>query len=135
MDDKYVETARGLRTDPSVHYNCAQAVLVTFAEDCGITREKAVSLGAHFGGGMKMGSVCGAISGGTMVIGMLGGGDAQYRDFMQSMKEDHGGAVNCSELLAKADESGCIRKEYCDDLVCGAVENIVRIMDLMETNR
>ena len=28
----YVEKARALRADPAVHYNCCQAVLVTFAD-------------------------------------------------------------------------------------------------------
>ena len=31
----YVEKARALRADPAVHYNCCQAVLVTFADRLG----------------------------------------------------------------------------------------------------
>ncbi len=135
MTEQYIETVRSLRGDPSVHYNCAQSVLITFSEKCGITQEQAASIGAHFGGGMKMGSLCGAITGGTMVIGMLGGGDEKYRDFLQAMKEVSGGAVNCRELLANADGAGCGRKVYCDGLICEAVENIARIMDLQETNQ
>ena len=35
----YVEKARALRADPAVHYNCCQAVLVTFADRLGLTPE------------------------------------------------------------------------------------------------
>ena len=44
----YVEKARALRADPAVHYNCCQAVLVTFADRLGLTPEQANALGAHF---------------------------------------------------------------------------------------
>ena len=37
----YVEKARALRADPAVHYNCCQAVLVTFADRLGLTPEQA----------------------------------------------------------------------------------------------
>ena len=42
----YVEKARALRADPAVHYNCCQAVLVTFADRLGLTPEQANALGA-----------------------------------------------------------------------------------------
>ena len=41
----YVEKARALRADPAVHYNCCQAVLVTFADRLGLTPEQANALG------------------------------------------------------------------------------------------
>ena len=41
----YVEKARALRADPAVHYNCCQAVLVTFADRLGLTPEQAVYIG------------------------------------------------------------------------------------------
>lgn len=63
----YVEKARALRADPAVHYNCCQAVLVTFADRLGLTPEQANALGAHFGSGMRHGSTCGAVSGALMV--------------------------------------------------------------------
>ena len=75
MENKYLDRAKALREDPNVHYNCAQAVTATFAEECSLTREQAIKLGAHFGSGMKMAATCGAITGALMVIGLLGGGD------------------------------------------------------------
>ena len=34
MENKYLDRAKALREDPNVHYNCAQAVTATFAEEC-----------------------------------------------------------------------------------------------------
>ena len=46
-----LETARALRTNPNRHYNCCQAVLVSFCPEIGLSEEAALALGAHFGGG------------------------------------------------------------------------------------
>ena len=45
---KNLENAKIIRNDPDVHYNCAQAMLCAFAEDCGLTREQACGSGANF---------------------------------------------------------------------------------------
>lgn len=60
---RYLDRARELREDPDVHYNCAQSVLIPFAEEAGLTAEQANAITANFGSGMKIGSVCGAITG------------------------------------------------------------------------
>ena len=75
--NKYVKRAEQFRNDPSIHYNCAQAVLVAYAAECGISEGKAFQMGEHFGGGMRMAATCGAITGGLMVLGMLGGTEDQ----------------------------------------------------------
>ncbi len=63
----------------SEHFHCSQAVLAAFSEECGITEEQALKLGACFGSGMRKGEVCGACTGALMVLGLLYG---------QSDKED-----------------------------------------------
>ncbi len=45
MENKYLDRAKALREDPNVHYNCAQAVTATFADECGMTREAGDSAG------------------------------------------------------------------------------------------
>ena len=37
--------------------HCSQAVLAAFADDCGLTEEQALRLGACFGSGMRKGEV------------------------------------------------------------------------------
>ena len=44
-------------------YNCAQSVLVPFADVLGIAEETLFKMGANFGAGMRTGSVCGAVTG------------------------------------------------------------------------
>ena len=66
------EDMAALRGCAEKHYNCAQAVLIPFAEDMGITRERAEALALDFGGGMGCGSVCGAVTGALMALGGLG---------------------------------------------------------------
>lgn len=112
----YVEKARALRADPAVHYNCCQAVLVTFADRLGLTPEQANALGAHFGSGMRHGSTCGAVSGALMVLGLL----AAMRSSPPHCSETSGtrhGALDCADLLRASKERGELRKDHCDSLV------------------
>ena len=73
----YLEKAKELRAITEIHYNCAQAVIVPFAKDAGMTDEAAYNVAANFGAGMKMASICGAITGGLMVLGLFGLDDAR----------------------------------------------------------
>ena len=55
-------------------YNCAQAVMVAFADLTGLSEEFSAKLSCSFGGGMgRMREVCGAVSGMLMVAGLLYG--------------------------------------------------------------
>jgi len=51
-------------------YNCAQAVLFSFCDDLGLDKDKAPKIACGFGAGMgRKEEVCGAVSGGILVIG------------------------------------------------------------------
>ena len=50
--------------------NCAQAVLTFFAGDYGLSEADALRIAAGFGSGMRMASVCGAVTGAIMVLGL-----------------------------------------------------------------
>ena len=55
-------------------YNCAQAVLLSYADELKFSKELAQKLAAGFGGGMgKTQETCGAVTGAIMVLGMLKG--------------------------------------------------------------
>lgn len=55
-------------------YNCAQAVLVPFADRFGLDRDMAFKIATPFGGGMgHTGQICGAVSGALMAIGLAQG--------------------------------------------------------------
>lgn len=115
------EQAQMLRDDQSVHYNCCQAVLIPYAEECGLTPEQAGRLGSHFGGGMRHGGTCGAVSGAMMVLGMRGKGEEQARELLRRFQEKNT-CLDCARLLKKAAEEGEPRKTHCDRMVAQAVE-------------
>lgn len=52
-------------------FGCAQAVLAAFCEDFGLDVETALKISTGFGSGMgRMCEVCGALTGGFMVLGL-----------------------------------------------------------------
>jgi len=55
-------------------YNCAQSVLLAFAEELGMDWETAARLSSSFGGGMgRLREVCGAVSAMFLIAGLLRG--------------------------------------------------------------
>lgn len=75
------------------------------AEQMGMDYETAVKVSAGFGGGMYLGSVCGAVTGGIMAIGLKHGGLGPSsmrtaivaRDFADRFKALHQ-SIRCPEL-------------------------------------
>ncbi len=126
--EEYLDRAMEHWNGPAGHHNCAQSVLHPFAEDCGISEQKADQLTSQFGSGMKMGGCCGAITGGLMAIGMLGGGDSEYRVFMDRMRKKHHNLVNCSDILKKDKAPAGDFRSACDRMVSDAVENVCYCM-------
>lgn len=122
-----LERTAQLRADTSVHYNCCQAVLVPFCEECGIDADTAYRLGTHFGNGMKMGATCGAITGALMVLGMADAGPDKAKALREKMKERHS-ALDCATLLQQARDQGLVRKEHCDGMVFEAVELLEELL-------
>ena len=68
----HLEHAAALRADTTTHYNCAQAVLIPFAQEAGLTEVQANALAENFGAGMRHGATCGAVTGALMALGALG---------------------------------------------------------------
>lgn len=125
---EHMEKARQLRACTDIHYNCAQSLLVTFAEEMGLTEEQAYALGAHFGSGMRHGSTCGALTSALMVLGMTGHDAKDAGALMAEMRKNRG-ALDCATLLKTSKEQGIPNKEHCDGLVyelVQAVENMLK---------
>ena len=127
---KFIEKAKELRAIEIPHYNCAQSVLIPFAEAAGITEETAFRIAANFGGGMKRGSVCGAVTGGLMALGLFGADDPRtVSEFHLKMKLNHNGVLDCSELLRMNAEAGGEKKQHCYDLV---LESVALVEELLK---
>lgn len=91
-------------------FNCSQSVFSVFAEKYGLSEELALKIGCGFGGGMRNGEICGAVSGAVMIIGLCyghsDGSDNQSkalcyqkaREFTESFKAKQGSII-CRDLL------------------------------------
>lgn len=116
--NKYEQKAVELRAQGEIHYNCAQAVLIPFAMEVGLSEEVAHKIAANFGRGMKMAATCGAIGSGIMVLGLYGVEDPKIiGDYYRRLRENHDGMLNCADLLRKNKEEGGDRKTHCDNMV------------------
>jgi C_GCAxxG_C_C family probable redox protein len=92
-------------------FNCAQSVLFAFCHDFGMDADKALKIACGFGAGMgRKQEVCGAVTGGIMVLGLKYGKGvndaksatettyAKTRELMDLFAERHGSGI-CSRLL------------------------------------
>lgn len=130
--DTYLARARELRAIVTTHYNCAQSVLLPFAEDFGMSEEDVMRIAVHFGAGMKMGSVCGAVTGGLMALGLAGLDDPKIANaFCRRIRENHDGMLDCRDLLRVNAELGREKKPHCDAMVYEAVEAVWQILQSM----
>lgn len=123
----HMEKVRALRASTDVHYNCAQSLLVTFAEEMGLTEQQAYDLGSHFGSGMRHGSTCGALTSALMVLGMTGHDGKDATALMAQMRQNHG-ALDCATLLKTSKENGISNKEHCDGLVYELVQAVEELL-------
>lgn len=92
-------------------YNCAQAVFLTFAQECGLDKETALRLSSSFGGGMgRLREVCGAVSAMFAIAGLKKGYTSPNDDvvkqahyeLVQQLAENFKsefGTIICRELL------------------------------------
>lgn len=127
------------------HFNCAQSVFYAFAEDVSVDKETALKTAACFGGGMRCGEVCGAVTGALMAIGLkygsseendLIGKESVYEKsavFMKKFKESNG-SILCRDLLrcnmGNPDERKQVVQKGLNITVCEkAILNAVEILE------
>ena len=128
-------------------FNCAQAIFYAYCEDLQFEKDLALKIASGFGGGMgRKGEVCGAVSGGIIVIGFKYGSTkkknrtakekayTKTRELMDQFQNKHGTYI-CRDLLKGCDLM--TKKGYTDfkekDLfnrTCKpCVESVVEILD------
>lgn len=95
-------------------FNCAQAVFAACCSYTGMDEKTALALSAGFGGGLRSGEACGAISGAVMAEGLVfpfnDGEDAASKDKIAGIAKqcvaaakEKFGAVRCAELKGNID--------------------------------
>lgn len=95
-------------------WNCCQAVLGSCCYKFGMESETAFRLGAFFGGGMRCGEVCGAVSAALMVLGLQYGDEnnrtsQKSHAFLKAFRERFG-HLDCKDLVAPP---GMTKKQMC----------------------
>ena len=130
-------------------YNCAQSVLLTMFEHWNGENELIPKIATAFGGGIgRCGSVCGALTGGVMALGIKYGTnepslEKRLKVYKLAQKflerfEKHHGSVMCRELirydfsvpeeLEKARKAR-IFEEKCVNFVRKAVETLIELTE------
>ena len=105
-------------------YNCAQSVIVAFADLYGFTESQAMMVSSGFGAGIaKTRQMCGAVSGTVMLCGLERGNDEPgnnrraaecfglVREVLKAFKEENG-STTCADLLGL---NGKIKKPGSDE--------------------
>ena len=128
--DMAMERRSVLLPDGKPAYNCCQAVVSVFAEDAGYDEAACMKAATYFRGGMQMGSVCGAVTGSLLALGLAGIDDPQAsNELIRMVKENHNGLINCRDLLRVNAESGGEKMPHCNAMIrecIGYVETILR---------
>ena len=89
--------------------NCSQCLLAAFADVAGLTLEQAIALGAGMGGGVRCGSICGAVSAPVMLLGTACPDPTDRPAVTAVVKEyqrrflEHFHRMDCRELLRAQD--------------------------------
>jgi Putative redox-active protein (C_GCAxxG_C_C). len=117
-----IERAQQMRDNPARHYNCAQAVLLAFADMLPMDEEQMFALTAHCGGGLRHGGTCGAVVGALMALGTQGKTQEEVVAFLEKMSEPFDNTFVCATLVGSCAAKGVERKTLCDGLVRKAVE-------------
>ncbi len=128
-------------------YNCAQSVVLSFADELNLSKEVAQKIAAGFGGGMgKEQKTCGAVTGAVMVLGMLEGEQVNNNDELKSrsyasVKKLHRqffekfGTTQCRDLiecdLKTAEGSERFRDQQLKEKVCAPC--VARAVNIIES--
>lgn len=117
-----MDKAKELRSNPMCP-NCAETIMMAFADRVGLPEEKMAMLGTNFGGGMKSGSTCGAVTSALMILGLLGISDPNViGEFQRKIKQNHNGMINCADLLRANAQAGGQKKAHCDGMIFEAIK-------------
>jgi C_GCAxxG_C_C family probable redox protein len=128
-------------------FNCAQAILYAFCDDLNLDPDMAVKLSCGFGAGMgRKQVVCGAVSGGIIVIGIKHGrgenDDRQAmekayqktRGLMDQFESEHGSCLclkllNGCDLMTDQGQTDFKEKDLIKTTCTPCVRSVVRILE------
>ena len=128
-------------------FNCAESVFMSLAESIGVRSDLIPKIATPFGGGIgRRGSVCGALTGGVMAIGLkLGRSEAKdmkrrdesYKKALELYKrfEKEFGSALCYDLIKLdlttpegREKSKAVRLQKCMKFVRAAGRNVAQLI-------
>ena len=129
-------------------FNCAESVLMSLAESIGVRSELIPKIATAFGGGIgRRGSVCGALTGGVIAIGLKFGRskakdtkrrEESYQKALELFKrfEKEFGSALCYDLIRLdlttpegRERIKAVRLEKCISFVRSAARSAARLME------
>lgn len=128
-------------------FNCSQAVLSVFSDELKFDKDLALKISTGFGGGIRKGEVCGAVSGAIMTLGLKYGHNVAEdtetkreaylltKEFIDRFEEKNG-TIICKRLLGY-DISNPIEyeiikdKDVCKDICPKLIEEAIEILEFM----
>ncbi len=87
-------------------FNCSQAIVRTYGPDHGLSALDSVRVSCGFGGGMRRGDTCGAVTGALMVLGLRYG------------PQDASDTSAKEAVYSKVTEFQSCFESRCDSVVC-----------------
>lgn len=123
--------------------NCGQSILLAYQDITGLTEEQSLAIASGFGGGMRCGGICGALSGAIVVLGtQYPATDSETKKRSTGLTkgmverfQNQFGYINCKELLAEKDVHGTpiaeelMHGNHCGLMICTAVELLSDYLD------
>ena len=117
-------------------WNCCQAVVSVFAKDAGYDEDACMKAATYFRGGMQIGSVCGAVTGSLLALGLAGVDDLQVSaGLIRKVRENHDGMIDCKDLLRVNAEKGGEKMPHCNAMIrecVGYVEEVLSAKGILK---
>lgn len=107
--------------------HCAESVLASVKNQFAPhIPDAVVQMASGFGGGSGAGCICGAVSGGTMALGLVTNGDrkaasAMTKELHEWFKKEY--RVTCCKVLTAKGKSGCV------DLTARVAGKVAEMLD------
>ena len=128
--DLAMERRSRFNSDGKPAFNCCQSVVSVFARDAGYDEDSCMKAATYFRGGMQMGSVCGAVTGSLLALGLAGVDEPQAaNELIRRVRENHHGLIECRDLLRVNAENGGEKMPHCNAMIrecIGYTEEILR---------
>ena len=139
-----LEEAMGLFLDG---YNCAQSILYAFRNESDLSEETALKISCGLGAGMaRKGEICGAVTGGILVLGMRHGRGpdedrtatetiyAKTQELMSRFASKHGSCLcrqllNGCDLLTQEGKNVFNENDYLNQICLNCVQSVTEILE------